>query len=327
MALNKFDKRKALKIKESYYLPLEKKVFRIFFDILYKPIFNIISEHIGKEWLQKENSKKSKETLIKAILSGKVQYIDKHFEGTFNSLISKEIKEMGGKWDPKRKRWFIKEDQIPFDIRTAISQAQMKDRALNADIEQYLNKIDNQLKENDTLFNFEDNFQGTIQDLDALFKEGIKNITTSPDLTDEMIKNLAESWSNNMNLYIKGWTQESIKRLRARIWNNSLNGFRSINLVKEIQHDYNISENKARFLARQETSLLMSKFREERYKSAGVQKYKWSTSGDSRVRERHKELNGKIFDWDNPPIVDELGNRAHPGEDYNCRCVAIPQFQ
>lgn len=324
MALNKFDKRKALKIKESYYLPLEKKVFKIFFDILYRPIFKIISFHIGKEWLQKENSKRSKETLIKALLSGKVQYVNRHFEGTFNSLISKEIKEMGGKWDPKRKRWFVKQDQLPYDIKTAIAQAQMKDQALNADIEVYLSEVDNVLKENDTNYNLSSEFKNTIKDLDALFKEGIKNISIAPELTDEMVQNLAEGWSNNLNLYIKEWTQDSIQRLRQRIWNNALNGYRSMNLIQEIQHDYNISENKAKFLARQETSLLMSKFREERYKSAGIQRYRWSTSGDNRVRERHKQLNGLIFDWNNPPIVDELGHRAHPGEDYNCRCVAIP---
>jgi hypothetical protein len=46
--------------------------------------------------------------------------------------------------------------------------------------------------------------------------------------------------------------------------------------------------------------------------------YIWRTRGDPQVRRSHMENNGKVFPWDNPP---ETG---HPGEDYNCRCIAEP---
>lgn len=323
MAINKFDTRKALKIKESYYTPLEKKVFKIFFDVLYAPILAMIKKSIGAAWV-KENSKKGKMSLMQAIKSGKVQYTGKDFEGTFNAVISKEIKEMGGTWDRKFKRWHIDQGKLSFDIRTAIAEAQMKDKALNSQIEAYLDAADAQLEGADTDYDFRGDFGEIVEDLNSLFESGIEGITVAPELTPEMVENLKEGWSENMNLYIKNWTMESIKRLRRRVWNNALNGYRSKDLVGEIMHDYNVSANKAKFLARQETSLLMSKFREERYKSAGVEQYRWSTALDSRVRERHKELQGKIFSWDNPPIVDNLGHRAHPGEDFGCRCVAIP---
>jgi uncharacterized protein with gpF-like domain len=36
-------------------------------------------------------------------------------------------------------------------------------------------------------------------------------------------------------------------------------------------------------------------------------------------------MNGKIFSFDNPPVVDKkTGRKANHSEDYNCRCVAIP---
>ncbi|MFA5380138.1 MAG: minor capsid protein, partial [Dehalococcoidia bacterium] len=77
-------------------------------------------------------------------------------------------------------------------------------------------------------------------------------------------------------------------------------------------------------LARQETSLFFSKFSMNRASSAGVRRYKWSTSHDGRVRERHKELNGTIHSVDDPPVVDlKTGRRAHPGCDFGCRCAAI----
>lgn len=70
---------------------------------------------------------------------------------------------------------------------------------------------------------------------------------------------------------------------------------------------------------------MVSSYRELRYKDIGVSKYEWSTSRDVRVRPDHRALNGQIFDWEHPPIVNkQTGKRANPGEDYNCRCLAVP---
>ncbi|MDP4796224.1 MAG: phage minor head protein [Rhodospirillales bacterium] len=45
-------------------------------------------------------------------------------------------------------------------------------------------------------------------------------------------------------------------------------------------------------------------------------KYIWRTRGDGKVRSKHAERDGKVFDWDNPP------EGGHPGEAPNCRCWA-----
>lgn len=46
--------------------------------------------------------------------------------------------------------------------------------------------------------------------------------------------------------------------------------------------------------------------------------YTWYSRGDNKVRSSHAERHGQVFNWKNPP------NGGHPGEDYNCRCLAIP---
>jgi len=62
-------------------------------------------------------------------------------------------------------------------------------------------------------------------------------------------------------------------------------------------------------------------------RDSGVEKYQWATKGDALVRPDHEELDGGIFEWDNPPIVNQAtGETGHPGDDYNCRCVAVPVF-
>jgi uncharacterized protein with gpF-like domain len=56
---------------------------------------------------------------------------------------------------------------------------------------------------------------------------------------------------------------------------------------------------------------------------------------DERVRAAHRPMEGKVCKWDDETVYrnqDETawharssigGVELHPGEDYNCRCVAI----
>ncbi|MEG6507839.1 phage minor head protein [Methyloligella sp. 2.7D] len=46
--------------------------------------------------------------------------------------------------------------------------------------------------------------------------------------------------------------------------------------------------------------------------------YIWRTRRDDRVRPSHRENEGKVFAWDDPPPT------GHPGEAYGCRCWAEP---
>lgn len=67
---------------------------------------------------------------------------------------------------------------------------------------------------------------------------------------------------------------------------------------------------------------------------AGCDKYYWLSARDDRVRPCHRALDGHYFQWSNPPEmwVDTphgrryTGRRCNPGEDYGCRCIAIPVF-
>lgn len=320
----KFDSNKALRNKSIYYKPLEKYLCKVFLDTIYMPIAKIIREDIGKEWIGFHNSK---EDLIKALKTGTIQYTEEnHFEGNFNAQISREIKRLGGKWDKKWKRWYLPADKLPFNVRSAIGQSSQKFKSLQTKIDSFLSELQRVFEAigEDSPFEMEGLFGKQVVDLNRGFERGLKGLLVPPELDSAMIEQISKDYSNNMNLYIKKWTFDSIKRLRKKVQENAFKGYRAQQLVEIIKKDYNTSENKAKFLARQETALLMSKFREERYKSAGVQRYRWSTSKDARVRDRHQLLEGQVFTWDNPPIVDEQGHRKHPGEDWNCRCLAIP---
>ena len=54
-------------------------------------------------------------------------------------------------------------------------------------------------------------------------------------------------------------------------------------------------------------------------KQAGItDQYVWRTERDARVRRSHRMNDGRVFSWDDEPAT------GHPGEDYNCRCEAVP---
>lgn len=131
----------------------------------------------------------------------------------------------------------------------------------------------------------------------------------------------------NVNL-ISTLPDESLEEMRRVIEESFLSGKTNRDIVKEIQERYKVSRNKARFYAVDQLAKLNASIAKQQQTSCGVEEYEWSSSRDSRVRERHKQLDGTIQRWDNPPIVDyKTGRRAHPGEDYRCRCVAIPIFK
>ncbi|WP_243700207.1 phage minor head protein [Paracoccus versutus] len=46
--------------------------------------------------------------------------------------------------------------------------------------------------------------------------------------------------------------------------------------------------------------------------------YVWRCWNDDRVRATHRANDGRVFSRDDPP------DTSHPGEDYNCRCEAVP---
>lgn len=56
----------------------------------------------------------------------------------------------------------------------------------------------------------------------------------------------------------------------------------------------------------------------------GRTQYIWRTRRDGRVRPTHARLEGTRQRWDDPPVISPDGRRGHPGEDFNCRCIALP---
>lgn len=143
----------------------------------------------------------------------------------------------------------------------------------------------------------------------------------------QFYQEMLDYWVSQNVALIKTIPQETLGGMREIVYEGYRNGRTTTAILKEIQRTYSTNKKHARLIARDQMAKLNADLTQRQQTDAGVEEYKWSDSRDGRVRPRHKHLNGKTFRWDDPPVVDtKTGRRCHPGQDYQCRCVALPVF-
>lgn len=121
---------------------------------------------------------------------------------------------------------------------------------------------------------------------------------------------------------IKSIPTQYLSSVRETVGKAFAAGERWESVAARIAHVGDVTVSRAKLIARDQVSKMTSAFNEVRQVNVGVTHYTWSTSHDERVRKSHQDLNGKTFSWKDAPEVD--GEKAHPGEPVNCRCVALP---
>ncbi len=101
-----------------------------------------------------------------------------------------------------------------------------------------------------------------------------------------------------------------------------VSGKRSSTLTDEIMRTGEVTEARARTIARTEVGRASTAITQARSTAIGSRGYIWRTAEDSDVRHSHKEMNGQYVDWAKPPTLD--GMTGHAGQFPNCRCYAEP---
>lgn len=156
------------------------------------------------------------------------------------------------------------------------------------------------------------------ENMNRIFKQvfGVNYSRFEPWITQE-VKSFV---SANVSL-IKSIENTYFDKVEGIVIRGAQRGALSKDIASELKNEFGVTDRRAAFIARDQVAKFNGNLTQLRNKQAGINKYEWSTSEDERVRESHQELNGKIFSWDDPP---EVGN---PGEDFQCRCVAISVFE
>ena len=95
-------------------------------------------------------------------------------------------------------------------------------------------------------------------------------------------------------------------------------GKRAEEIAGQLEDRFDVSQRNAARIARDQIGKLNGELTRERQKNLGIRRYRWQSSGDERVRDEHRALDGKVFSWDDPP------EEGHPGTPIQCRCWADP---
>lgn len=145
---------------------------------------------------------------------------------------------------------------------------------------------------------------------------GVNPIDTEPWIDDYIQSSIQQNVG-----YIKSIESTFFDKISAIIYEGTKNGVSTKEIRQQLVKQIGISESKAQFLAVDQSGTIHGQLTAKRHQEMGVKKFEWSTSHDERVRETHKALDGKVFDYSNPP------SEGLPGTPYRCRCTAYPIFE
>lgn len=111
-------------------------------------------------------------------------------------------------------------------------------------------------------------------------------------------------------------TQYTNNSLRLMTLGNSLPY-----IVKEFNTQVDKRKDEAKFIARNQVSNFNSILTKIRLQNLGINKVRWLTSEDDRVRISHKDRDGKEFDLSKGLYSSYDKKFLLPGVDFNCRCT------
>ena len=144
-------------------------------------------------------------------------------------------------------------------------------------------------------------------------------------ITDDMKEILSATVTENVGL-IRSISAQYLEGVQGAVMRSitSGNGFKD--LVPYIEKHKGITQRRARMIANDQTRKAYNNLNKGRMQKLGVKKFEWlHTGGSNEPRKLHIDYSGKIFSFDDLPIIDKnTGERGIPGQAINCRCRMVP---
>lgn len=308
---------------------IAKKITNWFYENFFKGCFEILKNNTVEN---------AQDILRQAITSGLIFYQDGAFyssKGRFSNAISKELEKIGAKYSKYRKAYLINAKNLDIEILWAIETTKAKTSAVALAIKAYLTKQLGNITQLQKDFVIDGIVERMLFDLQERVNKSIKAKKIeiiAPKIDDFKAREIAKKYTNNLDFFIKDWANENIPKMREVVGQMAISGKSQKDIADYIYNNYEVkTKDKAMFLARNETGLATTSYLEAKYKQEGFTSFIWKTNLDGRERKLHKELNGKKFRFDDPPIIyknEKTGQeqRGLPGQTYNCRCSMIPYY-
>lgn len=306
----------------------DKKIQTFLYELLFSNLNDVLKNYntFINDVANSEND------IVRAIEEGKITYSQGKFKSNFKDNkfpigLSKYLtEEVGATFNKTTKSFVIPQEKLSKDIQGAINKSIFDNVYFTTQLLGAIAKSSDQTFF-DELFakaGFENEYENVIKDT---FKQIKQNDVEIPiELNEEQNKVVAKDYTDNLKLTIKDFTDKQTLELRKLVEENTKAGFRPEFLASKIQERFNVSKNKAKFLADQETRLLTTQYAKAKFTEGGIiTKFRWGSSASKVQDEFHAQYYDKIFDFDNLPVINEDTNETGlPGERYNCKCRIIP---
>lgn len=318
-------------LREQDYADVERQLRDLFYLLVFKPVVELLAPRNAQVKAAIKELKNSSgelrnakfDPIVSGINSGKIQYVGDTFSGDFSAAISRALRSYGARYNKRDKTFTIMASELPEQVTEAASSYASTARKLHDLLMTRLNEVQQSLSRMADAHPVDGHV--VIGKMDKRFQHAYKDALGTEDMSDAAKKKLNRAYSDSLTPYVKKFSDEMVEELRGMVRDNAEQGYRFDSLVDRIQGRFDVTKSKAAFLARNETSRFTSEHRRQRFGDVGVRQYVWQTAGDAEVRKDHAKLNGKVFDYAHPPVVDEAsGRRANPGMDFQCRCVDSP---
>lgn len=150
---------------------------------------------------------------------------------------------------------------------------------------------------------------------------------------DTIRQQVEVSLVENVNL-IKSIQNDFINDIGNHVRDRLYAGERSTGMIQLIHERGDVTLNRAKFIARDQTAKLNADLNQARNADLGIDLYIWGGTDDSRERDSHSVMNGMLCKYSDPTVYsDDMGKtwkkrkriggvELHPGKDFQCRCVS-----
>ena len=135
------------------------------------------------------------------------------------------------------------------------------------------------------------------------------------------------SITENVSL-IKSIASEYLQQVEGSVMRSITTGNGLQDLVPALSKYEGMTERRATNIALDQTRKVYNNVNKGRMQALGLSKFQWHHSGGgAHPREDHVKMDGQIYSFDDPPVIDErAGERGIPGQAPNCRCTMSPVF-
>lgn len=160
-------------------------------------------------------------------------------------------------------------------------------------------------------------------------KEMSGGLTIKTNFGTGELKTITKASVHESTSLIKTIAKEYMGKVEQAVMRSITTGDGLKTLQPALEKYYGQSERKAKNVALDQTRKVYNQINAKRMQKVGLNKFIWLHSGGGQhPREEHEEMDGNIYDLDDPPVIDSrTGETGLPGQLPNCGCTMQPYYE